>query len=754
MCAKFYNPYHFVPVDPQGSTNDLGVDRFERGESGHVTHDRYLTDAREYFSGRLVCRLTTEDPVVVGNKHEQPNLQDCTIVHPFEFVKGEPAIPATGLKGLISSVAEAASNSALRVLEDKPLSYRVSARGDGPRGSEPLSAIGMVVAVPQPDGKTLWRLRPLALPTMEINDGRAVLPAEYREMFPLDQPPPLKVYVGNKAEISDPAFVGGLPLRSYCLEHPDYCYAQLRQRTWGLGHTLAKGDFQHFSEKGGHLLAQDTVDRCCPITEAEFQLPGHDPSQYTRGILRVLGVPGRRDIPGNKEHELFIPYTRTDEQRDTFPIPKEVVDRFHDMADQRTEAGDDDHRWPYEPRGTQRNLHPEKPDDHRFRLKDGDLVYFRPRSGRAGVEIEEIALSSIWRRWAGNVHEHFRRISGEKLPFNPDRRKISLAEQLFGFADTTRKVARGATDRDNLALAGRVRFSVAALAPGQKQPYYLPPAPLKILSSPKPPQPAFYYTGGSERVSPGDLYGNQRLIPQGRKFYLHRSAQQGFPWKTDHPDDELTKKQKSLVTPLRKGLTFCFHIDFDNLSRLELGLLCYALRPTQSFRHKLGMGKPIGLGKVFIEPVGLFLVDRHKRYQQTDLFEWYEDEGFRQWARYHQAWVASDPGQWPAAYAREWEARKVGQTPLTFDGFRELFAGKMQPDIKKALKLLGDPSSTNRYPVHTPQKADADVETETYAWFVENQNPAVRQQRLEPITAGTALPPLEDSWTAVPQRHP
>ena len=39
-------------------------------------------------------------------------------------------------------------------------------------------------------------------------------------------------------------------------------------------------------------------------------------------------------------------------------------------------------------------------------------------------------------------------------------------------------------------------------------------------------------------------------------------------------------------------------VDFDNLSPRELGLLLYALKPAEGFRHKLGMGKPIGLGGV------------------------------------------------------------------------------------------------------------------------------------------------------------
>ena len=71
----------------------------------------------------------------------------------------------------------------------------------------------------------------------------------------------------------------------------------------------------------------------------------------------------------------------------------------------------------------------------------------------------------------------------------------------------------------------------------------------------------------------------------------------------------------------------------------------------------------------------------------------------------------------------------------------------MDPDIRQALELLGDPASIH-YPVHTPQVADAtqprDMEQETYRWFVTNEGPAGHHQFLQPITRNTQeLPSLE-----------
>ena len=72
--ARFYNPYHFVPVEkPTAAQRSQFVPRqaFETGElpptHQHVTHERYVPGTH---SGRLIVRLTTVTPTVIGG--EQP----------------------------------------------------------------------------------------------------------------------------------------------------------------------------------------------------------------------------------------------------------------------------------------------------------------------------------------------------------------------------------------------------------------------------------------------------------------------------------------------------------------------------------------------------------------------------------------------------------------------------------------------------------------------------------------------------------
>jgi CRISPR-associated protein (TIGR03986 family) len=80
------------------------------------------------------------------------------------------------------------------------------------------------------------------------------------------------------------------------------------------------------------------------------------------------------------------------------------------------------------------------------------------------------------------------------------------------------------------------------------------------------------------------------------------------------------KTQHTRITPIDKNKTFTGRIRFENLSDVELGALLFALALPNGCCHKLGMGKPLGLGSVKITPK-LFLSDRKARYESL-FSEW------------------------------------------------------------------------------------------------------------------------------------
>ena len=456
------------------------------------------------------------------------------------------------------------------------------------------------------------------------------------------------------------------------------------------------------------------------------------------GRFRVLGCWGDReaDIPSGKTHELWVPEPA--DSAKTFPISKRVRDRFHQLADQRT---DDDSRLPFEPRDTRDPAN--RGEGEKLRLRVGDMVYFDVN--REGTEITEVSFSAIWRGRveypatgdAATAYSFFSEISPDLLPFNWRRKSVSVAELLMGFTEDM-KDNKPEDERGGLALASRLRFA-DALPTATSEDLLMQEIPLKILASPKPPCPVMYFKKktGSELIGKQDL-GPQTHIPQGRKWYLHAKSSQGQPWATGQPLDLKTKGQKNKVQPIRRGTEFFFHIDFNNLTRQELGLLLYALAPDPSFHHKIGMGKPLGLGTVKIETLGFFPVPRMSRYSVDGLRkERYVSVELTKAGTDHKT-----AGSWPARYSAEGKAPPSIEDSLgrIQEEFRN--SNLVPAPVHKALMLLGSyEKAPKAASVHYPTTADQpNKELEHFEWFV--QNDTRNGQFLKPLATEKSLPPL------------
>lgn len=121
----------------------------------------------------------------------------------------------------------------------------------------------------------------------------------------------------------------------------------------------------------------------------------------------------------------------------------------------------------------------------------------------------------------------------------------------------------------------------------------------------------------------------------GRKFYIHH------PWSVDKikknqfndknndkpkTDDIKPNKNNRTIEPLEKGNDFDFEVRFNNLREWELGLLLYSLELEDSLAHKLGMAKAYGMGSVQIIVEELSLKndqkeDSDKQINKTALIE-------------------------------------------------------------------------------------------------------------------------------------
>lgn len=136
--------------------------------------------------------------------------------------------------------------------------------------------------------------------------------------------------------------------------------------------------------------------------------------------------------------------------------------------------------------------------------------------------------------------------------------------------------------------------------------------PLRILGEPKPSAWEFYLQQPSKSDSPpstyGDLSGDVGGELAGRKFYLSSSSAKNTHFSTNEAD-VIKSDQATLARFIcDRGSTFKFMIRFAGLRVWELGALLAVLEPhrldsstaakAEDFAHKLGLGRPLGMGSV------------------------------------------------------------------------------------------------------------------------------------------------------------
>lgn len=209
-------------------------------------------------------------------------------------------------------------------------------------------------------------------------------------------------------------------------------------------------------------------------------------------------------------------------------------------------------------------------------------------------------------------------------PLHYDDNVLDLAESVFG-------VARGQQG----GHAGRVFISDARRQPEQGSPWLSGERQVlipQILSGPKPTTFQHYLT----QSRPDDEKGGglttyndspQRTTLRGFKFYWHKGPKHDFVEKGQV--DEQKDTQHTRIKPVRDGQKFQFRVRFENLRLDELGLLWWCLElpvPGGTYVHKLGMGKPLGLGAVRLSPT-LTVINPGVRYQSLlgeESAEWVE----------------------------------------------------------------------------------------------------------------------------------
>lgn len=147
--------------------------------------------------------------------------------------------------------------------------------------------------------------------------------------------------------------------------------------------------------------------------------------------------------------------------------------------------------------------------------------------------------------------------------------------------------------------------------------------------------------------------------------------------------------QHTRIKPINKDKTFTGRIRFENLSKVELGALLSSLDLPPDCCHKLGMGKPLGLGSVKITPM-LYLSNRKERYESL-VAEWDEvpesakdGEKIKDFKDAFEEYVLSKLGENGKKY---WELDRVKE----LERMLKFGVGK-QPDDKKTQYMTIQPN--------------------------------------------------------------
>ncbi len=229
----------------------------------------------------------------------------------------------------------------------------------------------------------------------------------------------------------------------------------------------------------------------------------------------------------------------------------------------------------------------------RFPVYDG--VAFIPGSSLKGVirSVAEAVEAGCFTLFGGPIYRGSGITRGKQVKVDlpqgyqhcTDSKQLCPACRLFGF------LYRGQVH------AGKVHIG-DAIAP-QSEYELMDFITLDVLSTPKPEARIHTYT---------ILQGGRRVV-RGRKFYRHRLD--GVLTRAGGKKD----RQNKTVQPVAPGSIFTFDVEYNDLREEELRLLLYALALEPRLWHKVGLGKPIGMGSAYIEIISWQRIDRQARYQ-------------------------------------------------------------------------------------------------------------------------------------------
>lgn len=539
--SKFVNPYHFVPLDKDPPRREFKVDSLR--DPGRLT-------------GWFDCELTTKTPLFIPNTNDSNFFKSETVgMKSYDFFSYDspqdgkpdeksptkcPVIPGSSIRGAIRTAFEAATNSCLSTIDDKRALYRRVTSG----GAKP----GRIVR----EQDKAFKIIPCKRYGIKITDNLR------------DKPDPRTHKICYNASES-------VILNPNEFEDGEEVYIEVGQA------------YPRINKRNGTKMTL--------FHEVKKISKKQDDKCKVKGYIH-LGEPfGDTD---RKHHEsVFVEEQNVKalrlEERDL----KNLLDNFclyqDETVNQNLKGGNARHN------GYQSNLLNAK-DVNSLEFLHGKLVYYSqvPDHDKIPSEIRTYLCPAAIGREV--FHNRLADLVGSHAPCKC-LESLCPACALFGLV--------GADGKEGGALASRVRFSDARISDSAQEAEFKKPLVLPELASPKISASEMYLVKPENEES--RIWNYDYLVRPNKKPILYKARIQGRKFYWHHEDLQESTGEKSdrqvMVRPLEKGNRFAFRVHFDGLSELEMKRLHWVLTlgGSKDHGHKIGMGKPVGLGSVQIE---------------------------------------------------------------------------------------------------------------------------------------------------------
>lgn len=625
-------PYGFLPIDPTQSVHDAPLWR-----DGSSQETRY--------SGELLITLEALTPLIVGN-HQHALDEKHSLLVPQMLDDGRVLIGASSLKGMLRSALASLLNAPMERVSEHHYTYRPNL-GFGPPDNPKLEVRAAIVKAIEGEG-----------PTAQVTIS--LLPENCPVVFIRDE---------AKRALGEPAAGKHIKRPIQNVELTGMAPRMRLDTKPGRSENL---DHHYFLYRGG-------IDGSGQLAQA-FN-------------------------PRSRVYQAVLVPASSYQKSKTLRIPEEVLNAYYRTQDILAD-NQYGHLSPGYPNLSKlQNL---SATQHSIRahasLQANQLIYVeiehgQTPSGKPGIRINSMGHHFQY-RWAytSSVRYKNRLLDGKgqlraEMALHPNEhadqqgapQQLTGTRLLFGYTvDGRDEIQAGLASGNFKRLAGRIAFNTAIEDPGNKtlQERFIAGGQeiqLRILGMPRPSAVEFYLKQNAlpkKLTTYGDLPSDLGGDLAGRKFYRHQPNARNdstlySPSPAEKRQDSNTKERGTCVRYLSApGSRFRCTLRFDSLRPWELGALLVALDPKllestfglaknqHGYAHKLGYGKPLGLGSVRLH------IDA-ARWRTNDEWAWQQSKiGEASWQAFADTALSALKEKFLATYTSEQKCREHLETWL------------------------------------------------------------------------------------------